>query len=121
MQYRIGAEQEFPAGAWRVVRVLDREVGVYNAGDRLYAVRNRCPHEGARLCVEPLRGTMLPSAPGCYEYGLDGRVLKCPWHGWEFDVTSGERLFGTGGERLRTYELAVECGEVFVEIGREAE
>ena len=114
MRYRVGAVDEFAVGAWKLVHVDGRELGVYNRGDRLFAVRNRCPHEGAPLCLEALRGTMVPSAPGTYTSGLEGRVLTCPWHGWEFDIETGKMVFGTGEARLRRYPVEIEDRAVFV-------
>jgi 3-phenylpropionate/trans-cinnamate dioxygenase ferredoxin subunit len=114
----LGPLEDFPAGRWTLVQVRGREVGVFNTGERLYAVRNKCPHEGAKLCVQPLGDTTLPSAPGRYEYGLEGRVLTCPWHAWQFDVATGELVFGTGDRRLTTYPVAVEDGRVVLDPSR---
>jgi nitrite reductase/ring-hydroxylating ferredoxin subunit len=61
---------------------------------------------------------MLPGAPGEWAYGLEGRVLRCPWHGWEFDVEGGKMLFGTGNRRLTVFPVTVRDGRVFVEVPR---
>lgn len=113
-----GTIDEFPPRAWRVARVGKRAIGIYNTGERLHAVLNVCPHEGAPLCVRPLGGTMLPAAPERLEYGLEDRVLRCPWHGWEFDVETGEMLFGTGSRRLTTFPVTVEGDRVFIDVER---
>ena len=94
-----------------------RSIGVFNVDGRLYALRNRCPHQGGPLCLGTLGGTMLPSQPHAYEYVLEGRVLRCPLHGWEFDLESGRSSFGTVSERVRSYPVAVEDGQVVVELG----
>jgi nitrite reductase/ring-hydroxylating ferredoxin subunit len=112
--HRVGKVEDFPDGRWTMVSVGDREVGIFNAGERFYAVRNKCPHEGAPLCVGAPAGTMLPSAPGRYEYGLEGRVLTCPWHGWQFDLENGEMVFGTGTRRLTTYRVEARDGVLYV-------
>ena len=111
----IGRVDEFPARRWTLVNIDGREIGVFNTGERFYGVRNKCPHEGAPLCVQQLSGTMLPSSPRRYEYGLQDRVLTCPWHGWQFDVQSGEMVFGTGNRRLRTYEVHVRDGHLYID------
>jgi 3-phenylpropionate/trans-cinnamate dioxygenase ferredoxin subunit len=75
-----------------VARVGGREVGVVvdPADGRAYGLRNRCPHHGAPLCLGRIRDRE-GGAPGSYE--LSGRrVLRCPWHGWEFDLETGECL-----------------------------
>jgi nitrite reductase/ring-hydroxylating ferredoxin subunit len=111
----VGRVEDFPAGRWTTVEVDGREVGIFNGEERFFAVRNKCPHEGAPLCVEPPAGTMLPSAPGRYEYGLEGRVLTCPWHGWQFDLENGEMVFGTGTRRLTTYRVEARDGVLYVD------
>ena len=115
----IGRLEDFPPRRWTMVRHGGREIGIFNTGERFYAVRNKCPHEGAPLCVQELSGTMLPSSPRRYEYGLHDRVLTCPWHGWQFDVEDGEMLFGTGARRLSTSAGRVRDGRLYI-LGRAA-
>jgi 3-phenylpropionate/trans-cinnamate dioxygenase ferredoxin subunit len=107
---------ELPPGTRRTVTVDGRSIAVFNVAGLLYAVRNVCPHQGAELCRGTVGGTMIPSDPYVYEYGLDGRVLRCPWHGWEFDLATGEKLFDPASRaRVRTYEARVEDGVVVLE------
>lgn len=115
MKYDVGSIDDFPQGQCRILDVGKRSVGVYRLGARFYALLNYCPHHGAPICLGKLSGTMLPSAPGEYEYGLDGTVLRCPWHGWEFDIDSGRCLFGVDRARLKTYPVKVVSGRVTIE------
>ena len=82
------------------------------------AVRNWCPHKGAPLCKGPVTGTMLPSEPGAYKWGMEGAVIRCPWHGWEFDLRSGTTLFGTDRRKLIRYEVSVRDGRVLLGFKR---
>ncbi|MGW5366416.1 Rieske (2Fe-2S) protein [Actinopolymorpha pittospori] len=86
-----GAEQ-LENGACTVLRVGAIEIGVFRVGDHYRAWRNVCPHAGAPVCLGRVEGTMLPSR--VYEYRLDENkpVLRCPWHGWEYDLETGEHL-----------------------------
>jgi hypothetical protein len=59
----VGSVDDFPGGRWTMVEVDGREVGIFNGGERLYTVRDECPHQRAPLCVGAPAGTMLPSAP----------------------------------------------------------
>ena len=84
---------------------------MFNVGGRYHALRNVCPHQGAPLCEGPLTGTALPGPPGTFRYGQEGEILRCPWHGWEFDVTSGRSIFNPHAVRVRSYRVAVEAAE----------
>jgi 3-phenylpropionate/trans-cinnamate dioxygenase ferredoxin subunit len=50
----------------------------------------------------------LPSRPGEYVWARDGEILRCPWHGWEFDITTGRSIFNPHKTRVRAYEVTVE-------------
>ena len=65
---------------------------MFNVGGEFFAYRNICPHAGAPVCVGKISGTTLPSPVYEYDYGREGCILRCPWHGWEFDLRSGEHL-----------------------------
>jgi 3-phenylpropionate/trans-cinnamate dioxygenase ferredoxin subunit len=104
--YTICPLAELPPGSTRIVEVAGREIGLFNVNGQVYAVRNSCPHRAAPLCLGRLSGTTLPSEPYQYLYGHDGLVLRCPWHGWEFDLASGEPLVGHG-LRATTYPVVI--------------
>jgi nitrite reductase/ring-hydroxylating ferredoxin subunit len=107
---------ELPAGAHRVVEVGGREIGVYHVDGEHFAVRSRCPHHGAPLCAGPARGTMLPSDVHRYVYGMDGQVVRCPWHGFEFDLRTGRSLADPERFRVKTYPVKVEDGDVVLYV-----
>lgn len=107
----IGKVGEMPPGSRKILTVAGRSIGVFNVNGRYYALRNQCPHQGAPLCQGRLTGTLLPSAPGEYLWGMDGEILRCPWHGWEFDVTSGESVCNPHRVRVRSYDVAIEAEE----------
>ncbi len=96
-----------------IARISGREIGVLldRATGDVHAVRNRCPHHGAPICLGAVRERSA-GAPGRYE--LDGRrVLHCPWHGWEFDLESG-RCPEDGSMRVAVYPVRLEAGRVLV-------
>jgi 3-phenylpropionate/trans-cinnamate dioxygenase ferredoxin subunit len=106
---------EIPPGGRQLVKVAGRTIGVFNIAGGFYAIKNSCIHEGAPVCLGAITGTFLPSEPGEYEYGLEGQVLRCPWHGWEFDITTGGSIFDPA-VKLKTYPLTVEDDAVFIEL-----
>lgn len=114
-RFVVGHVDDFPPGSHPVVEVGGREVGIYNVDGSFYAVQNLCPHALAPICVGAVTGTTLPSAPGeDFTHGMEGRVLRCIWHGWEFDIVTGETVFGIDKRKLKTYPVTVEDDHVVV-------
>jgi nitrite reductase/ring-hydroxylating ferredoxin subunit len=105
--------EELAAAGRVVARIGGREIGVVLDRDGgAHALRNRCPHSGAPLCLGRVRERER-GEPGCYVAG-DGQVLRCPWHGWEFDLESG-RCPEDPSMRVAVYAVRVEAGRVLVE------
>jgi nitrite reductase/ring-hydroxylating ferredoxin subunit len=98
-----------------IVEVEGRSIGVYRVGGELYALHNRCPHQGAPLCKGPICGTTLPSAVYEYEYGRSGELVRCPWHGWEFEIKTGKSVF-SDKVRTRCYKVQIDEGKVGIVI-----
>ena len=101
---------ELPPGERRIVEVEGRSIGVFNVHGEFYALRNTCPHQGAPLCMGDVKGTALPSRPGEYRWECEGEILRCPWHGWEFDLKTGRSIFNPHKMRVRSYEVSVAAG-----------
>jgi nitrite reductase (NADH) small subunit len=116
MQVRVGAVEDVRRDGCRVVDVAGRRVGVISSGTAFYAISDRCPHMGASMCTGSLSGTLLPSAPHELVYGLDQRVVRCPWHGWEFDLESGRSLLEPRRFGLKTYEVTEDDGQVILHV-----
>lgn len=108
MEVYIGQKSELiNSGKMHIVEISGVSIGVYMDDDNAYAVRNMCPHKQAPVCRGLVGGTMQPSDPCEFKFVLDNRVLQCPWHGWEFDLRSGESLFGISNRKLKTYSIEV--------------
>ncbi len=106
----IGPVSEIPPGERKIIQAGNRTIGVFNVDGTFYALRNTCPHQGAPLCKGHITGTTLPSQPGEYIWAKEGEILRCPWHGWEFDITNGQSIFNPHKLRVKTYEVTVEPG-----------
>ena len=104
---------ELLPGDKRIVDVPDGpSIGVFNLNGSYHAIKNVCPHNGAPLCLGTVHATHAPSEVlGEFAPCLDGRVLRCPWHGWEFDIVSGKGLYDRNS-RVATYVVEVEEGVV---------
>ncbi|NGN42982.1 Rieske (2Fe-2S) protein [Mesorhizobium sp. CGMCC 1.15528] len=119
-EHRIGKLEDFPERKVVPVEAGGKTIGVLRRGDDVHAFANRCPHHGAPMCRAQVSGTMRPSEPNQFVYDLDGLIVKCPWHAYEFDVRSGEAMGGIIRGRLFVYHCEVRHGEVFVQLRRPA-
>jgi nitrite reductase/ring-hydroxylating ferredoxin subunit len=90
---------EFGSDGHKLLRHDGKQVLVVAQAGRLFAIANRCPHEGYPLS----EGTV---GPGC--------VLTCNWHNWKFELASGAALVGR--DPVRTYEIAEHGGEIFIDF-----
>ena len=97
-------------GSRKIVEIEGRSIGIFNLGGEFFALRNRCPHQGAALCTGQLGSAVTSTGPGHYEMDRSGEILRCPWHGWEFDVRTGQSWFDPAKVRVKAYETAVEAG-----------
>lgn len=93
-------------------------IGLFRLEDRIVAWRDVCPHEAAPVCRGTVAGTRLQSPVREYLYGRHQEILRCPWHGWEFDLNSGEHLAEGSGARLRRHPIEVRDGAVYDASGR---
>jgi nitrite reductase/ring-hydroxylating ferredoxin subunit len=109
-RYAICAVEEIPSGARRIARIAGRSIGVFNVRGEFFAIRNRCPHQGGPLCLGVTKGLAVPRfVDGDWpelRVERDGEILRCPWHAWEFDLRSGEAVFGQGW-RVAVYPTVV--------------
>ena len=85
---RVAKAADVPPGNGRVVVVQGHPVALFNVEGRFYAVSNVCLHRGG------------PVGEG----QLDGEIVTCPMHGWEYDVRTGANTINPAA-RLRTYEV----------------
>ena len=102
--------EELPPGSRTIVDVDGREIGVFNVDGEFHALRNVCPHQLAPLCEGQLTGEMTAPAVGEYELTRQGEIIQCTWHGWQFDLKTGESVFNPH-LKTSTYEVGVESME----------
>ncbi|MET0261586.1 MAG: Rieske 2Fe-2S domain-containing protein [Rariglobus sp.] len=110
----VGRADEIPLGGKKIVQIGRLSIGVYHLESGFHGILNYCPHQGAELCKGTVHGTYRPSEVNEFEPALAGRVLRCPWHGWEFDIVTGKGLYDDRG-RVSTYEVRVnDAGDLVV-------
>jgi nitrite reductase (NADH) small subunit len=99
---RVTALENIPAREGRAVQIGDREIAIFNLGDRLLATSNRCPHKSGPLCDGIITGTSV----------------VCPLHAWKVSLTNGsvERPASERERCLETYPVRVENGVVVIAV-----
>jgi len=107
-RFEICPATELQSGERRIERLGKFSVGVFNVDGEYYAMKNDCPHQRAPLCEGKLTGTNTSEIPGEYNWERDGQIVTCPWHGWEFDVTTGESVFNPHKVKAKTFEATIE-------------
>lgn len=106
-RYVVAKVQDLPPGGRRIVAIEGRSVGVLNVNGSFYALRNSCPHQGAPLCLGRVLPLAVAERPFVPEFDPDRCVVKCPWHGWEFDVATGRSVFNPHRMRVKSYDVSV--------------
>lgn len=98
-----------------MVRVGAVEVGVFNVDGAYYALPNICTHQFGPLCQGQVSGTVMARAQENFHltWVKDGQILVCPWHGLEFDLTTG-RCVAFPKVKLKTYRVHLEADQVVV-------
>jgi nitrite reductase/ring-hydroxylating ferredoxin subunit len=100
--------REVPPGERKRVAVAGRDIVLFNVGGEVFALADRCPHQGGRLSEGRLVGLVEAAEPGRYAWSRPGEIIRCPWHGWEFDLRTGQSRCEPARLRTRAYEVALE-------------
>lgn len=109
-----------PPGTRRLVLVNEREIVVFNLGGTFYALANRCPHLGGSLNDGIQTGIVEAPEPGVYQETRKGEMIKCPWHGWGFDIRSGRSWCDPSRFAVRQYPASVRSGAELADISPKA-
>jgi 3-phenylpropionate/trans-cinnamate dioxygenase ferredoxin subunit len=105
---------EVAPGHCKIVNVNGREIGVFNLNGEYFALANRCPHEGGPLCQGKIIALVQSDGPGNYRLARHQEFLRCPWHGWEFEIRTGQSWCDPKSTRARQFQVKVESGETLV-------
>jgi nitrite reductase (NADH) small subunit/3-phenylpropionate/trans-cinnamate dioxygenase ferredoxin subunit len=97
---RTAKKDEVPPGMIREFSIDGKTFALANVEGKLYAINNLCLHRGGPL--------------GQGE--LNGSVVTCPWHGWQYDVTTG-KLVTNPAVACETYAVEVRGDDIFVDVG----
>ena len=95
---KVARRDEIPDGGGKTVEVAGRKIALFNSGGQFYAIDNTCRHRGGPLGEGDVMGT----------------TVVCPWHGWEYDFTTGCNV-DDPGVKLACFAVRVEGDDVMVE------
>jgi 3-phenylpropionate/trans-cinnamate dioxygenase ferredoxin subunit len=95
---RLCPRAELPVGSVLVVRWEGEDIAVFVRPEGVFAVSNRCAHQHVSVLAEG---------------HLEGLAVRCPRHGWCYDLRTGAAIDGSGA--IRPYELMVRDGWLYVE------
>jgi len=109
-RYVVAGADEIAPGERKIVTVAGRSIGVFNVGGEFFALRNRCPHQGGKLCEGQLWGVLRSERPGQFDYQPSREVIACPWHGWEFHLRTGQSWCAPEKLRVNRYAVATVTG-----------
>jgi nitrite reductase/ring-hydroxylating ferredoxin subunit len=97
---RVASLEEVPAGQPKQVDLDGVRICLARVGDAVYALGDICSHRGGPLSEGKLTGTRL----------------ACPWHGWMYDVRTGQCQFPGRGASVPIYPVRIDSGAIFVEL-----
>ncbi|KAA1176976.1 Rieske (2Fe-2S) protein [Rhizobium tropici] len=111
--YVVARVDEIPPGTHKFVSVGKFGIAVYNVNGEFRAVTNYCPHRGGPLCVGKRYPIVESSEP--YDIKVSGtdEILRCPWHGLEFDLRDGQAEVGK--LRVRMHQVRVENDQIVLQ------
>ena len=98
MGIKVASRADIPSGTGKVVEADGKQIALFNVDGKFYAIDNTCKHRGGPLG----------------EGELDGTNVVCPWHGWEYDVTTGKNL-DDENVRVGCYTVKLEGDDVILE------
>jgi predicted TIM-barrel fold metal-dependent hydrolase/nitrite reductase/ring-hydroxylating ferredoxin subunit len=107
----IARTSEIPPGGNKVVEINGRDIVVFHVNGEYFALLNRCPHAGAPLQKSRLRGAADVEGARRLRTLAGRELLRCAWHGWEFDMRNGQSWFDPQRVKIRTYPVVIEDGE----------
>lgn len=97
---RVASLDEVPAGQPKLVELDGTRIVLARVGDVVYACGNVCTHRGGPLSEGKLNGTRL----------------ACPWHGWMYDIRTGQCVFPGRGASVPSYPVRLEADQILVEL-----
>ncbi len=118
MKYRVCHQQDVPVGEKRSFTVKNIPIVVsHSKQGKFYAIYGFCPHQRCSFGDGILGGLTKAGEPGEeFQYVREGEIIRCAWHGFSFDVTTGACLTAPDKLRVKTYPLIEADNELFLDL-----
>jgi nitrite reductase/ring-hydroxylating ferredoxin subunit len=97
---KVAQIDQLAPGKGLMVKVKGREVALFNIEGSFYAISNSCSHSGGPLA----------------EGRLYGKIVTCPWHGAQFDATTGQCCSAPATKPVATFPVRIEGNSILIEI-----
>lgn len=119
-EHVVAQTEDLSEGDRVLTEIEGREIGVFCVDGEYYAFVNWCVHQGGPICEGKLTGQQeaefdRESLETSLEWTGEDSVVACPWHGWEFDLESGENI-SQNDHQLPSYPVRVEDGDIIVSV-----
>ncbi len=95
---KVARRDEIAEGTGKTVEAGGKPIALFNAGGKFYAIHNTCLHRGGPLG----------------EGELDGTTVVCPWHGWEYDITTGFKI-DEPDKKVACFAVKIEGDDILIE------
>lgn len=95
---KVAQKSEIPEDTGKRVQVSGQDIALFKVGGKICAIHSVCPHQGGSLD----------------EGGLDGNLVMCPWHGWQFDVQTGKCSFNPSIQ-VPTFTVKEQGEDIYVQ------
>ena len=94
---RVAGTDDVKPGSGMVAEVNGKAIALFNVEGKYHAIDNTCVHRGGPLG----------------EGDLEGEVVTCPWHGWQFNVATGACV-NNPAARVTSYQVQIDGGDIKV-------
>lgn len=96
---KVASVSDLKPGQGKVVTANGEEIALFNVGGKFFAINNTCKHRGGPLG----------------EGELEDKIVTCPWHGWQYDVETGD-CKTMPGMHVQQYQVKIEGNDVLVNV-----
>lgn len=119
---KVAQVDEFEDGDRKLIEIDGVEIGIFHVDGQYHAILNNCPHQNGPIATGVTKRKVVADVPETgewvdEEYDPDSMVVRCPFHGWGFDLESGDNVADPeNAPGVPTFDLIVEGGDVLLDV-----